>query len=398
MADFITWLAEPNWTDGVTETLEWKTDVLQSPTGAEQRIARRLSPRRTFEFSILVGDNDRQRLENALFHAGAAHWNMPVFPDVSVLPAALAAGSSSLALDTTGRDFSAGGKLLLKRGIEVGARSSLVAIETVSPEGVTFSTPLAESWPAGTLVYPLRLAMLTDPPDFTRYNATLATAQVRFRVDEHNAFSDDITDLPRYRQHPVLEPDSDWSESVTGQYARLLLELDNGSGLIARTDTARRPFVVQSHAWMPIGNEAHATLRRLFYYLRGRQRAVWIATPSADFYPVSGMNGHAIDVENAGFADLGVVPGRRDVRIRRTDGTCLYRRITAAAVLSSTTERLLLDGDAISLALDDIESISFMALCRQESDSVEWQHVTDTDGLTTVSTTFRGIRDELESV
>jgi hypothetical protein len=50
----------------VTETLEWKTDVLQSPTGAEQRISRRLSPRRTFEFTTLVHDTGRQRFEYAL--------------------------------------------------------------------------------------------------------------------------------------------------------------------------------------------------------------------------------------------------------------------------------------------------------------------------------------------
>ncbi|WP_350316365.1 hypothetical protein OHK33_00010 [Pectobacterium aroidearum] len=398
MTNVITWLAEPNWTGGVTETLEWKTDVLQSPTGAEQRIARRLSPRRTFEFSILLADNDRQRLENSLFHAGAARWAMPVFSDVYVLPNDVIAGTSFLALDTIGRDFSAGGKLLLKDGLAMNARSSLIDIENVTSNGVNLSEPLAERWPAGAALYPVRHAVLTDPPDFTRYNTSLSAAQIRFRVDEHNAFSDDIAALPRYRQHPVLEPDSNWSESVTGQYLRLLLELDNGSGLIARTDTARRPFVMQAHNWMPFGRDEQAALRRLFYFLRGRQRAIWVASPNHDFYPVSGMNGNVIDVENAGFADFGIVPGRRDLRIRRTDGTCHYRRITAATVLSGAAERLLLDGSALSLALDDIESLSFITLCRQESDSVEWQHTTDGDGLASVSTTFRGVRDELESV
>ena len=40
----------PNWSHGITETLEWKTNVHQSQTGAEQRVAMRLTPRRTFEF------------------------------------------------------------------------------------------------------------------------------------------------------------------------------------------------------------------------------------------------------------------------------------------------------------------------------------------------------------
>ena len=56
------WQVEPDWTNGITETLEWKTDILQSYSGAEQRIARRLSPRRTFEFTILINGNERARL------------------------------------------------------------------------------------------------------------------------------------------------------------------------------------------------------------------------------------------------------------------------------------------------------------------------------------------------
>lgn len=398
MTNVITWMAEPNWTDGVTETLDWKTDVLQSPSGAEQRIARRLSPRRTFEFSILLADNDRQRLENAMFHAGAARWALPVFSDGYVLPVDIAAGARAITLETIGRDFSVGGKLLLKDGLDINSRSSLIDIENVTSDALTLSAPLSEHWSAGVLLYPVRRAVLTDPPSFTRYNASLSSAQIRFRVDEHNASSDDIATLPRYRQHPVLETDSDWNESVTGQYLRLLLELDNGSGLAARTDTARRPFVMQSHNWMPFGRDEQAMLRRLFYFLRGRQRTVWVASPSHDFYAVSGINSNIIDVENAGFVDFGIVPGRRDMRIRRTDGTCFYRRIVAATVLSGAVERLLLDGPAINLPLSAIESLSFITLCRQESDSVSWQHVTDGDGLAKVSTIFRGVRDELESV
>lgn len=398
MTNIITWLAEPNWTDGVKETLDWKTDVLQSPTGAEQRISRRLSPRRTFEFSILLADNDRQRLENAIFHAGAARWALPVFSDIYVLPADIAAGARVIELDTVGRDFSVGGTLLLKDGLTMNSRSSLIDIESVTSDALTLSAPLSEDWPAGVILYPARRAILTDPPSFTRYNSSLSSAQIRFRVDEHNAYSDDIGTLPRYRQHPVLEIESDWSESVTGQYLRLLLELDNGSGLTARTDTARRPFVMQSHNWMPFGRDEQAMLRRLFYFLRGRQKTVWVASPNHDFYAVSGINGNVIDVENAGFVDFGIVPGRRDVRILGTDGTCFYRRIVAATILSEAVERLLLDGPAINLPLNDIESLSFITLCRQESDSVSWQHVTDGDGLAKVSTTFRGVRDELESV
>ena len=46
------WSFMPDWSEDVTENLEWLTRVHQSVTAAEQRIARRLSPRRTFEFKV----------------------------------------------------------------------------------------------------------------------------------------------------------------------------------------------------------------------------------------------------------------------------------------------------------------------------------------------------------
>lgn len=392
------WLAEPNWQGGITETLEWKTDVLPSPTGAEQRIARRLSPRRTFEFSILVGNNDKQRFENALFIAGAAEWAMPVFADVAVLDVDHPAGATYITVPTVGRDFTVGGSVLLMSGLGLSADVGLATITGISASAITLATPLPVTWPAGSCVYPLRPAVLTDPPSLTRHTDSLFSAQIRFRVTEHNANSDSIQALPIYRNHPVLEPVSDWNEPVTGQYLRLLQELDNGSGIPVRTDTARRAFTLMNHHWVSVGREKQAALRRLFYFLRGRQRAIWVSSGSSDFTPVSGLANGMIEVEYTAFAELGVVNGRCDLRIELADGTCLYRRITSVAIINYGVERLLLDGDHITVALEQIVSISYLTLCRQESDSIAWQHVTDADGLATISTTFRGIRDELESV
>lgn len=392
------WLVEPNWQEGVTETLEWKTDVLPSPTGAEQRIARRLSPRRTFEFSILVGNNDRQRFENALFIAGAAEWAMPVFADVAVLGVDHPAGATHITVPTVGRDFTVGGSVLLMSGLGLSADVGLVLVTGISVSAITLATPLPVTWPAGSCVYPMRPAVLTDPPALTRYTGNLSSAQIRFRVTEHNANSDNVQALPTYRNHPVLEPTSDWSEQVTGQYLRMLQELDNGSGVPVRTDTARRAFLMMNHHWVSVGREQQAALRRLFYYLRGRQRAIWVSSGCNDFTPVSGLENGVIHVEYAAFAELGVVNGRCDLRIHLVDGSSLYRRIIGVAVVSYAVERLVLDGDHITVALEQIVSISYLTLCRQESDSVAWQHITDADGLATISTTFRGIRDELESV
>lgn len=394
MASLLPWLQEPDWTSGVSEGLAWLTQVLQSPTGAEQRIALRLSPRRTFEASVMAQGADRQALENLLFHAGASRWALPIWTDVMALGMTIPAGEIVIPLNVAGRDFIVGETVLFKDGLGPLARHELAIVSKITATAFIVTRPLAMTWPAGTCIYPTRPAELTDPPQITRHNDSLIRAQVRFRIVAHNAFVP-VFSAPLYRGHAVLEHTPDHSTDLTVEYQRRLLELDNSRGIPKRTDTARRPFVVQQHVWSEMGRDAQINLRALFYYLRGCQRAIWVASQARDFSPLSGMSGRTLDVSLAGFSDYGIAPGRRDIRILLTDGTCIYRRIVAAAP-GINSERLTLDGDALIIDLAQIVSISFMTLCRQNADAVTWEHVTDADGFARVSTLFRGLRDELE--
>lgn len=394
MTTFFPWMADPDWSRGVTETLEWKTDVLQSPTGAEQRISRRLSPRRTFEFTTLVHDTGRQRFENMLWQGCAGTWAMPVYPDVFALPAAVSSGVTALSMPTAGRDFTVGGTVLLKTDESPAATSRMVTIAGIAGNVLQLASPLTDSWPAGTLVYPVRPAVLAEPPSLSRLTDTATTAQVRFRIAEHNAFSDAPV-LTQYRGHPVLESETDWGESVSGSYQPLIRELDNSSSIPYRLDTAGRPFWRQTHNWFTVNRQAQTSLRQLLWYLRGRQRPIWVPGQTLDFSPRSAISGNSVDVVEAGFTELGIRPGRRDICILLADGTRYYRRIAAVSLVSGA-ERLVLDGDAINTGSHPIVSVSLMTLARQDTDSVSWGHVTDADGVARVATTFTGVRDELE--
>ncbi|MFB5082474.1 hypothetical protein [Raoultella sp. C349492] len=364
--------------------------MLISPSGAEQRIARRLSPRRTYEFTVQAGAADARALETQLFHAGSATWDMPIFPDVAVLATSLAAGSLVIPVSTEGRDFVVGDNLLLKWGFGMMATMAVAQIQAIAADGVTVTTPVS-AWPQGTLIYPLRPAVITDTPAITRHSDSVMRVQLRCRLAAHNPYTP-VNSATVYRGHPVLEQDADWVDDLTAEYQRLQLELDNEYGIPYRTDTAGRAFVMQQHVWSEIGRTAQARLRGQLYHLRGRQRAIWVASQARDFIPV-GASGSTLAVAVAGFSEFGVVPGRRDLRLQLADGTRIYRRILTAT----------LQGDHELLALDDvvpdvatISNVSLMALCRQNTDDITWEHATDADGFAQVSTTFRGLRDELE--
>ncbi|XKM14235.1 hypothetical protein RCS94_03460 [Orbaceae bacterium ac157xtp] len=397
MTNLFLWQSEPNWANSVTETLEWKTDVLQSYSGAEQRVARRLSPRRTFEFSILIDGNERSRFENRLAYAGASTWYLPVYPDVTFLDNNITTGTTILPCETVGRDFVVGNKVLIKSEINNINKSALLEVAAINDDSITLINPVSVDFNAGALIYPVRLAVLTDMPALTRYNDDLLSSQIRFRVTEHNAYSNDVSFLDRYRQFPVLNIQPDWSESLKGKYERLLLELDNNSGIPHRLDTANLPFFVQEFRWFLTERNEQRQLRQLFYYLNGRQKNIWVSSQSSDFNVSAIVLNRILAVENTGFSEVGLMSSRRDIAITLTNQTVLYRRITAVAVFSDDIEYLLPDS-TLDIDAKDIVSVSFLTLCRLDSDSVSWEHVTDADGLANITCSFRGVRDELESV
>ncbi|QOF67447.1 phage tail protein [Actinobacillus sp. GY-402] len=388
------WSFMPDWSENVTENLEWLTRVHQSVTAAEQRIARRLSPRRTFEFKVSFGNVERQLFESALYGYGSRVWAMPVFTDCARLLQNVQQGEIELAINTVGYDFSVGGRAILMTG----NYKEMVEITALEAGKITVKRPITSNFDRTlTTVYPLRSAVLTDMPQIRRLSDNVSTAQIRLQLHEHNSWSDDVGHLPTYRNHPVLEPTSEWSEDITAQYTRLIKTLDNETGLPYYLDTANKAFQLTSHRFIVTGREEQRKLRNLFYFLRGRQRAIWVATASTDVTPVEDILGQTLDIAHINYtAALKKQTGRQDVRIECTGGRIFYRRIISSNVINPTTERLAFDGDAIKVTRAEILKISFLALSRLESDTVPWVHHTDADGAATVTVSFRGLRDELE--
>ena len=391
------WTFVPDWSEEVVETLQFLTAVHQSVTGAEQRIARRLSPRRSFEFRVTVTDIERQQFENLLYALGSRVWMLPIFTDATLLAQPALRGDNSLSVETAGRDFYPCGQVLLVQLADPSQPNETAEVIEVLPGALKLSRALQRTHGTQTTVYPLRPAILTDMPQITRLSDGVSRIQVRLQIHEHNGYSDDVSHLPLYRGKRVLEPTSEWSEDISAQYQRLIAQLDNQTGRLHYMDTAQKVFQLTSHRFMPSDRQTQQKLRQLFYFLRGRQRAVWVASSATDMTPCSGVEGNVLDIEPIGYGSaLLHQSGRRDIRIELTDGRVFYRRINAATFAPTGAERLILDGGVLSIKRGEILKISYLTLSRLEQDNVTWTHHTDADGLATVTVSFRGVRDELE--
>ena len=389
----IGWPFAVAWSQPVVETLAWATDVLRSPTGTEQRRALRLAPRRGLSAVYKLQGRERQLLEHTLVGWGSRSFAVPIAPDVQWLATELNAGVSRVPCDTAGYDFEVGGLVMLY----IDAFTWEVAqIDVIDATGLDTARPLQNAWRRGTKIYPVRSAHLVQQPELLRYHDQASEFEVSWTLL-------DVCDWPaempaaEYQGFPVLEQHPEESTNLTHSFARLLLELDNGSNAPRRMDTADRGFDLREHRWLLEGVEEKDQSRRLLYALRGRQVPLWVPTFASDLTinQIVTESATTLSVDNVGYARfVSGRPERSHIRIQLLDGTVWYREITGAAEQDDDTEQVQIDSSlGQQIAPNQVRMISYLVLCRLDDDGVEIEHETNT--IARCGLVFRGVNDDV---
>lgn len=384
----------PHWADGIVERLTWATDILLSPTGAEQRRSLRIAPRREFDVDVILEGRERQAFDMALFGWSSRVWAMPVWHEIQQLVVGIPAGTFTIPCETAHLDFRVGGIAVL-RG-ESALVSETVEIEEIGTTFLRLKRETVRSWPAGTRLYPVRTAMMATPPEVQRKTDTVQTARITFQVAERCDWPA-VLPATQYRGKPVFDLRPEESQDLTSVYQNLLLTLDNGSALPRITDTAGLAFPTNQYRWAHYNRAERAQYRSLLYALRGRQVAVWVCTHSDDLTLVDiiTQTSTAMDVANIGYSRFAAARvGRCDFRMQLHDGTVFYRRITGSIEIDAERERLTIDTSFNrQIAPAEIARISWIYLARQDTDAISITHRVDSEGLAQSQQIFRGVRD-----
>lgn len=389
------WALTPDWANGVKETLQFKTDVMIAWSGAEQRRALRIAPRRVFNFDAQMGQQERRIIEASLFAWSAMVWALPIFSDGQRLTSALSSGMLTVACDTVNRDFHAGGLAILIRDA---ATYEVLQITSVSNTALSLTNAVAGSWPIGSRLYPVRTARLTSFPKIKRVNGQFATVQPTFVAVEPCDWTP-ASGLPQYRGYPVLENSPDDSAGADASYDRQAVTIDNDTGVIDVDDTAQIGFPTWTHVWFMQGRTQRAAFRALMYLLKGRQGEIWVPTYQSDLQLAALISTSAttMDVQMTGYTlYLAGQLNRKDIRIELLNGTVFYRRVTGSTGIDTNTERLSIDsalGQQVTPA--QVRRISFMSLSRLSTDSIDIQHVNGDTGLATAATPWRALNHDV---
>lgn len=352
----------------ITEQLDWLTDVLQAATGPDQTRRLRQDPRITLSWSGLEQGGARRWLETLLHARGATGWLAPLHTDALALTAQLPAGSTLVPGDASALRIAAGGRALL---IGATARpSEVVDVLSADAAGVALSAATTLAWSAGDRLLPLYAAHFDSLPTLSRFTADVVQYDVELVLDAPPPV-DAADDLPMYRDIPVLEFRADWKDDPTWQPARDTVTVDMDIGPVLVADLIGLPRTAWAASITAQGRAAIVALYRLLYRLAGRWQPIWLPSQGADLAPVSGITaaGTTLDVGWCGLTAAGVQPTRRDLRIELSDGTVLYRRVTAIATIGVDAERLTVDSAwGVTATAAQIVLVGWLLLGRQSSD------------------------------
>lgn len=374
----VLWPIRPDWARGVTERLEWATDVLPAYDGTEQRVRLRSHARRALEMDFIAHGHDARIAETLLFGWGGRKYCLPVWMERDVLASPVAAGATSITVtDAALKDYRVGGLAVLWAST---TQAEAIEIAAIAGDTLTLKTATSRAYPAGASVCPGMLARIEGDAPVRR--ATDAIFETRLRFLDEQAIDRAAAEIgPAWQGYAVLDERPDRADDVSETWSRTLAVLDSLSGIVAVEDTSGQPVIRRTYSWLITGRAAIDRWKRWAAARAGRMNALWLPT-FADDLTVVDVIGDAhttIKVRNALIARyVGAHPLRAAIRIETVGGQVFHRRVTGAIEIDEATESIGIDASlGVTLQPAQIRRVMWMGLARLDADAIEIYYETD---------------------
>lgn len=317
----------PNWVEPYTERLSWLTNVLTSIDGREQRISRRLIPRRQFEYSVSQVQENYQLLDSLLVGWQARIYAFPVWHEAQRLPVAYPAGTIAIDCNTTDLSFIVDGYALLTMGPR---QYEAVQIETVSPTGVTLTKPIGKDWPRFTTFAPTQLGRLNTEVEVNRPTAGIGQARLVFEVED--IFNiDPLPESTTYHSEELVMRKPNRANDVTVKYRRLQDRMDFDEGLISVEDNATRSFSIRAYEFLLKDRADLMKFRRWLHARQGQLKPFWMPVWENNIVIVQAVSApdSSIAIQSNGFASLlEIDDARKNIALLHKNGTWYFREVS----------------------------------------------------------------------
>lgn len=350
------------------ESLEWLTDVIVCRS-AEQRLGIRPLPRMGLSYDMLLDSRQASLARTLARTASLGEFYVPLWGEATRI-GPLPQGSTSVLLDTTWGQYAPGRLVALFDEFD---RVEVLQLAAVSASELTLANGTTRAL-SNAFVMPCAVMRPYQEFEFVR-----APAEDLLRV-RASFYATDVMDVAAdagsvvYRSHPVLTVQPIAAGSMGERVLHAAETVDNDVGPAAVFKQLEYVTSKAYMAWDCLTVQELWSLRRWLYAVRGKQRGFWRPTWGHDLSLLSPATSGStsITVADVGFS------GRmtdRDLAIRLTDGTTLYRRATQAQAGLAGTEVVQLDAAlGVAITPSSVDRISFMNFARLDADRLEIRH------------------------
>lgn len=370
----------PNWQRAFRVGYAFKTEIMESRSGKEQRRALRISPRRTFEYEGLVRPASVAAFNR--FMVDQHNQDVYVADYTKMIKAAQGIVSSGTALVFKAGTVPAWAVPTAKVALVHRERQALRTITTVVGSTVNFSESEVTSWPAGTKLAPTVKGMLDDTARVRFRTNAVAEAPIRFSVrpgsEVVSALVADASDYFDARE--LFTWRMNWGESVESTYVFPTETVDFDFGV---TETYRPiSFASRVRQATYVTKTRAETEDLISFFLRMGGRCGEFRMPSwePDIVPSAALVASDNKMTVAGTALYDTYNGdtvHTAIMVLFKSGLRVYRKISAMAIVSGNTQLTLTADWPFSEPASNVKLVCWAPVCRFASDEIIVEWLTD---------------------
>lgn len=369
-----------NWAQEINESFEWRTDVITSVNGTEQRRAMRQLPKYFVATDHIIQGEEAPIYKNMVYGWQGRDFALPMWQYTQDTSVNLSAGDTIVAMETAGIPLKAGGFVIFWTDTFVYETAEILS---VSVGFITLRRPLVSDWAAGTRLMPIITGKMSRDTVSKQPISTAIEPSIVWELDhastiatvsapEEPAMYDGIGIqlLPPNRGVDV--------GSISTREGRNIL--DYGAGIRLVDDLWARGGNKFSVEWWLTDRLAIEKFKKFMSERKGKARRFFMPTWNRDFEQVIPINAPDafLTVTNTRYSEFQM--GNTDfshVIIMMKNGTNYTRRIVGAVDNLDGTETITLDSSfGVAFQPSAIKMISLLPAVRFTSDVIELRWVT----------------------
>ena len=348
---------------GLSESLNWLTQVITSNDGSEQRVKLRNAPRQEFDFNIAIPNGLVAELDSLLYGWRGNSFGLPISSEGRFSTSPTSTSSPNIDVNTDYADFRVGGLAVIYNSP---TDFEIISILSFTVNQIVATANLGKVFGLGALVMPMQVARLLANPT-RQTDGERQRLNARFQVLDNIklatvAAPDQYKGLDIYLEQPLTIGDY-----LRDTYTTRVDVIDFDTG-VAETFAPWKKTKTHRVLGIQLDSLEEIWNFRLWLHRReGKSRPFWMPTFEVNFtlLTTGALDTELLVVNNG---QKGVSDERDDIAIKTTTEWA-FREISS--IVAQGDDLLMTLTATLGFDASTVEYISFMGRKRLASDRLE---------------------------